>query len=164
LVLVSEVANLLFDSSDGAAAIFGELLKNAEWFQHACMSGGDFFGKMSGVKFAEQSANGLQADRVRVAAKKALAGAKFRNEPDAHETTFHSVYFQPERGFKRRKLRAIMDDPREPLLWITNLEQRREALLLGSKQRARMDVNGIGHGRRRYEASGPGATMAGAAC
>ena len=146
-MFLREMPDLFLYACNGAATVFRELMENAEVPQKTQVGHGDLLRSVAAVKFTQQAADGFQTHRIRVAAEKTFAAAKLRNKPDANETTLHAISLDAEFGFDRRKLAGILHHSRQPLLWIANLEQLRETLLLLPQQGARISMARRNHAR-----------------
>ena len=67
--------------------------------------------------------------------KKTFSIAQFRHEPHAHQAAFDAMGFDAQRRGERRAAARFLDQPREPLLRVADLPQRRETPALLLEQR-----------------------------
>lgn len=128
-------ADLFFHARNRALPVLRELMENLQWFEHADRAGQNFFWRMVAVQFAQQSTDSFQTYGIRIALEPAESVMKFSHEPNPHEAAFHPIGFQAQCRRKRRTAAGLLDEPRQPCLRVTNLQQRRQMLLLMLEQR-----------------------------
>lgn len=73
----------------------------------------DFVGGFAAVKVAEQTRDGLDDERIGVAAEATSSLAKLRRHPEPRKATWHSIGLKPLFGQEQRAFARPFDQPRQ---------------------------------------------------
>jgi hypothetical protein len=118
-----ELADLFPDAREGVAAVGSEMLGNAERREESRVVRQNFSGRLTAVKIAEQSGDGLDHEGIGIAMEEAFAVLKFGGEPQFSEAAGKQVLLDAEFGGERWTLLCPGHQEGEAILSVLNRGQ-----------------------------------------
>lgn len=94
------------------------MLRNAERSEKSWIMHDNFFRHLTGVKITEQAGDGLDDERIRIAAEEAFAIAELRNEPEFGEAAGNQIFLPAQFRRERWMLFGLFHQIRQPILAI----------------------------------------------
>ena len=111
-----ELPDVFPNSGKCVAAVGGQVLADAEGRQKGGVVRKDFPRRLAAVKFAEQSAYGLDDERIRVTCEDATPIPHLRHQPEFREATGKEIRIHALLGTKDRTCPGFLHQTSEAIL------------------------------------------------